>query len=194
MGFRALNYLHNIASRLGKPPARLAVIDRALANEGLRRKGTGRATPAPSLEEQITLLLAATTAASPLCWHGNRKEPTVKEGPNEALIWSKLPCSGKGGDVFEEVRRETLGGTLEAIVSKISRGGFERRDAMSLILNLTTDTATIQLTDSDNEYLMFSSQQNTKPVDAETTVTIKGRYFVSLTTSSNAETLPDSFQ
>lgn len=187
MGFRALNYLDSIASRLGKTQPRLAIIDRALANAGLRRKGTGRSTPTPTFDEEILLLLAATTGASPLSWAEDRPEPKVKEGAIEAQIWASVPYVDQGGTVFQSVARRTLGGTLKAIVSEISKGGFTQRDSLRLELNLTTTTAIVELVDQKGEYLLFQQQNTGKVVDAETLVQIRGRYLVKIALQSESQ-------
>jgi len=155
MGFRALNYLYNVASSLGKTQPRLALIDRALANAGLRRKGTGRSILTLMFDEEILLMLAATTGASPLSWAEDRPEPKVKEGATEAQIWASVPCVDQGGTLFQSVARRILRGTLKAIVSEISKGGFTQRDSLRIELNLIIETAIVELVDQEGEYLLF---------------------------------------
>ncbi|UOA32204.1 hypothetical protein DSM110093_01989 [Sulfitobacter sp. DSM 110093] len=183
MRFRALNYTANIASRLGKRPEKLAIIDRALANAGLRRKGTGRSTPAPTLEEQLMLILAATTASAPLSWASDRKEPTVKECADEASLWFELPSAAESGEHLARFSRGTFGETLVAIVSNMSLQEFEKYPDLQIRLNLTTELAEIQLSserECQREHLSFGRSGRSNLVEAQTVVEISGsllRYF-----------------
>lgn len=142
-GNRAVNYLHNLASLLGKSTKRLTVIDRAMADAGMRRKGSGRATPHPTYEESVALLLAATTAAAPLAWKHARKEPTVKQAPSEAAAWLELPCLPPVGPSGVKFSQPTLGATLVALIRDFPWEDDRLAGALSIELNLTAQTASI---------------------------------------------------
>lgn len=170
---RPVNYLQDIASRFGKSVKRLTVIDRAMADSGLRRKGTGRTTPQPTLQESLAFLLAMNTSSAPLAWPHDRKEPTVKEAPSEASRWLALPLRGDNGSVAKSFSRPTLGETLVAIVENFDFSKMKSPNDLILELNLTEERATIDLPGEGN-WIMFQGADTGRVVDAETLVKLRG--------------------
>jgi len=82
--FRRADYLDQMAKILGARKATLAVIDRDLADLGLRRKGKGRAIPFPTLQEDILLMLAVASRAP------------VRKAASAGYEWA---CKWRGGNV-----------------------------------------------------------------------------------------------
>ncbi len=174
-GNRPVNFLSEVASNFGKTAKRLVLIDRALADAGLRRKGVGRTTPAPTNEERIALLLAVNSAAAPLAWRGKDKEPTVKDAPQEASKLMALPFSGSNGPIggFE---RSTLGETLVALAEGFDFSLLDPSDPhknLRIELNLTTETATIDMP-GESAWMQFGRGGMGKSLFAETLVVIQG--------------------
>lgn len=174
---RAVNYLEGIADRLGKPAVRLGMIDRALAEAGMRRKGVGRTVPDPSLKEEIALLLAANSAAAPLAWARTSKEPKLSDVAEEARKWLNLPLRYHRGKHASRLARATLGETLAAAINQFWSEEPEIWRTLSVELNLTTESATIDFPGPlGTDFAEFAGVDCGKVTDAETIVRIRGLY------------------
>lgn len=144
---RPIGYLESIASRLPTDTRTLAVIDRAMAEAGLRRKGSGRAIPAPTLKEDLMFMLAIM---------GRR---SVVSATEDAQAWATLPCISGYGAYFAQRQHRSLIECLEDICIDIVKPAGERpaelTDALLIELDLTRQQATIAFGDEQKNHLLF---------------------------------------
>lgn len=169
---RAVNYLHDIASRLPEDTKTLAVIDRAMAEAGLRRKGSGRAIPWPTLKEDLMFMLAIM---------GRRSVVTAVA---DAQAWASLPCISGRGLYFEQRRLRSLIECLEDLCIDIAKPAEGRpqelTDAMMLELDLTSQTATIAFRNAQQDHLLFDVPGIKHGYAARALAQIDARYLVHL--------------
>lgn len=141
---RAINYLSDKASRLKEEKKTLAQIDRVLATNGLRRVGSGRAIPDPTLREELNFMLA-------VIGQGRR---SVMRAAETAVMWGALPCVSGRGPLFQSLKGKTLIECLEFLCEEIAAERFV--EDLFLKLNLTDEHATIAFPDGEGaQHLMF---------------------------------------
>lgn len=176
---RPIGYLESIASRFPSDTKTLAVIDRAMAEAGLRRKGSGRAIPAPTLKEDLLFMLAIM---------GRR---SVVSATEDAQAWANLPCISGCGAYFEKRRLRTLIECLEDLCLDITKPAGERpeemTDALMLELDLTYQQATIVFGNKQKDHLLFDLPGIKRGYQGQLKAEIRAGYFVHLARSYRDE-------
>jgi hypothetical protein len=174
---RAINYLAEKAKLLKEERKTLAQIDRVLAIHGLRRVGSGRAIPDPSLREELTFMLA-------VAGQGGR---SVMRAADTAVMWGGLPCVSGRGALLAKFKGKTLIETLETLCEDIAAGRFE--EEISLKLNLTDEDATISFPDRDgNQHLLFGLSGTRVSYRRTSEETIHGGYLRDIAFSTRSAT------
>lgn len=168
---RAINYLSDKASRLDEDKKTLAVIDRAQADAGLRRKGSGRAIPEPTVREELFFMLAVV---------GRRK---VSTAIGDARRWASLPCRSGRGPHFRGRQMKPLIDVLEELCRELRTGRLH--DEFGLELEMVSGMATIIFPNSDQqEHLLFMASHVGPSFQRETTVSIKSEFLINIAMNS----------
>lgn len=102
---RPVNYLQDLADQFREEHSTLVVIDRSLAEFGLRSKGKGRAIPRPTLKEHLLICLAIRSGF-----------PAIKGGEG-AAFWANLRCRTVTGEqTWSRFKGKQLIEVLEALI------------------------------------------------------------------------------
>lgn len=169
---RMTGYLDNIASHLATDRKTLAVIDRAMAEAGLRRKGSGRAIPAPTLREGLMFMLAIV---------GRR---SVVSATDDAQAWANLPCISGRGSYFEQRQYRSLIECLEDLCVEMRKPEREWRaefaETLMLELDLIQEQAIIAFGNEKQDHLLFEIPGIKRSYSIEDLKRIKFAYFVQL--------------
>lgn len=166
---RPINYLQDKASRLNEEHKTLTVIDRAMSEAGLRRKGSGRTIPFPTLREELMLMLAIM---------GRR---TVATAVEDAQNWAELLCMSGRGKYFERRQYRTFIECLEDVCHDISEPGKadqEITDDLLIELDLTRQHGTIAFQNKPQDHLFFLTPGITKGYQAHRLVRISCGFLI----------------
>ncbi|MGR3804822.1 hypothetical protein [Marinibacterium profundimaris] len=150
---RPVGYLENFASRLDEEPKTMVVIDRALAERGHRRKGQGRVIPAPTLREDLMLMLTVMVRKARGSGSG------IQAAIEDAEKFATLPVMQMSGDFFNSLKSATFIEALEEFCTRLRQRDDDCLQAVGshfvLELNLTKEEAHIDGSDASKNHVIF---------------------------------------
>lgn len=160
---RHSDYLANFASRFDVHLKTLQVVDRAMADNGLRRKGTGRAKPDATLRESLLLALAANLLPE--------YQPLAMVGA--VRRWADLPCLEGSPRLLQAMQGKTLIEGLEWLCAAFAED-HELVMSSGLELNKTLEAATIRF---GRDFVTFAAKRRPDAPDGQTVRRVSGLFF-----------------